>query len=202
MKALTKSLALLALSLLLSAPLAGGALASNYYPNDINTLSTFLSGAAYTQYTGAPLTGAYDLTPLGFEAGDTIQFKSAVAGDVLFTNKNLAAEFAKGWKTADLGSAIFNDLTTTLKTSVNDLNRVAVLQLTQAWTLSSGLTLNAGTLILGLNDDGSKDGDFDDFILAAKAAPTPVPGAVWLLGSGLLGIMGFKRTRKALAVQS
>ncbi len=27
--------------------------------------------------------------------------------------------------------------------------------------------------------------------------PTPIPGAVWLLGSGLLGVMGFKRRRAA-----
>jgi hypothetical protein len=197
-KSLTKSLAVLALSLLLGTPFAGSAQASSYYPNNITTLSTFLTGASYTQYTGAALTGAYDLTPLGFEAGDTIQFMSAAAGDVLFTNKNLAAEFGQGWKSADLGSALFYDLTTSLQTGVNDLSRVAVLQLTQSWTLSGGLTLSAGTLILGLNDDGSLDGDFDDFILAAKAAPTPVPGAVWLLGSGLLGLMGFKRTRKAV----
>jgi len=196
MNALTKTLATGALSLILGVLLAGSALASNYYPNNITTLSTFLTGASYTQYTGAALTGAYEITPLGFEASDAIQFKSAAAGDVLFTNQDLAAEFGKGWKTADLGSALFNDLTTSLVTSVNETSRVAVLQLTQSWTLSSGLTLNAGTLILGLNDDGSKDGDFDDFILAAKAAPTPVPGAVWLLGSGLLGIMGFKRARK------
>lgn len=199
MNVFSKSLATLALSLTLGATLAGGAQASSYYPDNIGSLTTFLTGATYTQYVGAPLTGAYELTPLGFEAGDTIQFKSAAAGDILFTNKNLAAEFGKGWKTADLGSAIFNDVTTSLKTGVNELSRVAVLQLSDSWTLSSGLTLSAGTLILGLNDDGSKDGDFDDFILAAKAAPTPVPGAVWLLGSGLLGIMGFKRTRKAKA---
>lgn len=198
MKSLTKTLAVLAISLFLSAPLAGSAQASTYYPDNIRTLWTFLAGASYTQYTGAPLTGAYELTPLGFEAGDTIQFMSSAAGDVLFTNKNLAAEFSQGWKSADLGSALFNDLTTSLQTGVNELSRVAVLQLTESWTLSGGLTLSAGTLILGLNDDGSTDGDFDDFILAAKAAPTPVPGAVWLLGSGLLGIMGFKRTRKAI----
>lgn len=31
----------------------------------------------------------------------------------------------------------------------------------------------------------------------ATPAATPVPGAVWLLGSGLLGVLGFKRSRKA-----
>lgn len=31
----------------------------------------------------------------------------------------------------------------------------------------------------------------------AKLEPTPLPGAVWMLGSGLLGFMGFKRARKS-----
>lgn len=31
---------------------------------------------------------------------------------------------------------------------------------------------------------------------SANVTPTPLPAAVWMLGSGLLGFMGFKRTRK------
>lgn len=38
----------------------------------------------------------------------------------------------------------------------------------------------------GLNGDGSD-----------VATPTPIPGAVWLLGSGLLGLLGLKRRRAA-----
>lgn len=34
---------------------------------------------------------------------------------------------------------------------------------------------------------------------SADLKPTPLPGAVWLLGSGLLGFMGFKRSRKNAA---
>ena len=198
MKALMKGFATAALGMILGVLFAGSALAG-YYPTNIDTLATFMTGASYETYTGSPLSGAYDLTPVGFEAGDTIQFKASATGEVLFTNQNLAAEFNKGWKTADLTSAVFKDQTTTLETGVNQASHVAVLKLTQDWKVGSGLTLKAGTLILGFNDDGSTDGDFDDFILAAKgkAAPTPIPGAVWLLGCGLLGVMGFKRTRKA-----
>lgn len=35
--------------------------------------------------------------------------------------------------------------------------------------------------------------------LSGSSTPTPLPGAVWMLGSGLLGLMGFKRVRKNAA---
>lgn len=35
---------------------------------------------------------------------------------------------------------------------------------------------------------------------SANLTPTPLPAAVWMLGSGLLGIMGFKRARKNATV--
>jgi len=36
-------------------------------------------------------------------------------------------------------------------------------------------------------------------LVSANVTPTPLPAAVWMLGSGLLGFMGFKRTRKTIA---
>lgn len=34
------------------------------------------------------------------------------------------------------------------------------------------------------------------FVLDSESAPTPIPGAVWLLGSGLVGLVGIRRTMK------
>lgn len=36
-------------------------------------------------------------------------------------------------------------------------------------------------------------------LVGANVTPTPIPAAVWLLGSGLAGLMGYKRTRKNAA---
>lgn len=46
--------------------------------------------------------------------------------------------------------------------------------------------------------DGSGDGDHNDFIAwtGAKPIATPVPAAVWLLGSGLVGLVGIRRKAK------
>lgn len=53
--------------------------------------------------------------------------------------------------------------------------------------------------ILYLLGTGKSDsyGALVDNISLVQTSPTPVPGAVWLLGSALVGLIGFKRRRKA-----
>lgn len=206
MNSFKKSILIAVLALTLGALSSGANAALLSWPgtvSEMTTMSQFLtsSGAHFSSYTGGALSGSYYVTPLAFEAADTVQFREGAAS--LFTNKNLASEFGQVKTVANMSLGNYFDVTKNQATSVNDFTTnptfpaVKVLELTQNWRLSNGLTLSAGTLILGLNDGGSCDGDYDDFILAAsKTAPTPIPGAVWLLGSGLLGVMGFKRTRK------
>ena len=53
-------------------------------------------------------------------------------------------------------------------------------------------------LVLAYNDNalGTGDADFDDMLVRAEFSAVPVPAAVWLFGSGLLGVMGIARRRK------
>jgi hypothetical protein len=46
-----------------------------------------------------------------------------------------------------------------------------------------------------LNNSGTKDIGADLGIYAAPLAPVPLPAAVWLFGSGLMGLFGFGRRR-------
>lgn len=43
--------------------------------------------------------------------------------------------------------------------------------------------------------------DSASFKESCQTAPTPLPAAVWLLGSGLVGVMGFRRVRKTGGVE-
>ena len=55
-------------------------------------------------------------------------------------------------------------------------------------------------LVLAYNDNlrGTGDSDYDDMLVRAEfsSAAVPVPAAVWLFGSGLLGLIGMARRRK------
>ena len=55
-------------------------------------------------------------------------------------------------------------------------------------------------LVLTYNDNylGFVDSDFDDMMVRAQFIPTavPLPAAVWLFGSGLIGLIGMARRRK------
>ena len=53
-------------------------------------------------------------------------------------------------------------------------------------------------LVLAYNDNalGTGDADYDDMLVRAEFSAVPVPAAVWLFGSGLLGLIGIARRRK------
>jgi len=55
-------------------------------------------------------------------------------------------------------------------------------------------------LVLAYNDNlrSTGDSDYDDMLVRAEfsSAAVPVPAAVWLFGSGLLGLIGMARRRK------
>lgn len=47
-----------------------------------------------------------------------------------------------------------------------------------------------------LNDGESDVGKVDNVVVMADQVVVPLPAAVWLFGSGLLGLMGIARQRK------
>lgn len=186
----------LIITAILTLVLASSAFARSF-PLDVNTLETYLNGqggniaATYESFTGT-LSGNYDVTAIAFEAGDTNTLTTA-GGDLLFTNNDTSnwGTYATG---VELATSVFTDVDTATNFTLDNATAVRIYQLTENWTAPTlGLDLTAGTLLIGLNDNGSSDGDFDDIILAATPTATPIPAAAWLLGSGLLGLIGIRR---------
>ncbi len=180
--------------------LASSAFANNF-PFNINTFESYLNGqnggvaASYTQYTGS-LTGSYDVTALAFEAGDQNLFVDGF-GTTLF-DTGATGNFGTWTLGVDLTLATYDSVTQGDSFGLNDTNAVHIYQLTQSWLVPElGINLAAGTLLFGLNDTGSGDGDYDDLIIAAVTTATPIPGAVWLLGSGLLGLVGLRKSQRS-----
>lgn len=193
MPGLKKGFAAALVAALLVVGSAGGARASAYWqwpPNDDVAMLP----------SGTSISGTYYVTPVGFYSPFTIDLISQ--GNTLFTNMDLLGTTSyPPAKLADLTSAYFyNRNTGQVDTLVNNYN-ILVGQLVADHMMNCGVLLLKDSLVFGLEARNGTPTDFEDFILFASktdplAAPTPIPGAVLLLGSGLLGLAGFKRARK------
>lgn len=145
------------------------------------------------------LSGFFDFTYLGSEARDwNIAFKSYATGGiekVLFSNGGpFVSKVGATVANLDVASLEFWDISKFGSSHALDTwsNSVHIYELLND-VMINGINLSAGMFLFGFNDGGTLDGDFDDMLVAAK--PVPVPAAAWLLGSALLGLVGFRRTR-------
>lgn len=80
-----------------------------------------------------------------------------------------------GWKSVDVTSYVLNDLTQGYAWSAFSLNRKSY----SGYYISSAESLNPA------------------FLAITTTAATPIPGALWLLGTGIAGLIGLRRKAKA-----
>ena len=165
------------------------------------------NNADFTAYTStSTLSGTYWATFIGYRATHVNEFLASdeTGANFFITDRNVATgahSVAGDFFKIDADTAYFDDTTNgphdqLLKSSTF----LSYYKLDENWsyTGNSGIKLDffKGDIIVGFGDDS---GDLDglDLVIAISDVnrEVPIPGAIWLLGSGLLGLVGIRRRK-------
>jgi hypothetical protein len=140
----------------------------------------------------AAFNGVYEFMYLGYEAGNTDTLTSGLG--TTFTNKTSSVFSTANF---DINSAAFNDTVIgpsgVYLTGTNNLDIYKVAG-SFLYQMTGNGWFDAGKeyFIIGFNDGYRGDKDYDDLVIAVEvpAMNTPIPSAVLLLGSGIMGLIG------------
>ena len=171
-----------------------------------NNFSSNLNGEGFNQMTtGAQLSvdmdGSVTFYYIAAESGYTNSFNSGSSSS--FTENNDSFD-CNGWDSFSInvaaGEILDFSFTSATVSALNPVDNASGDNLHGLGIMTSTITSD---LVLAYNDNylGFVDSDFDDMLVRAEfsSAPVthlPVPAAVWLFGSGLLGLLGMARRRK------
>lgn len=186
-----RTLTLTCITALMVLVLAGPASAVAVPDVSLNNLN---SAPWLSHHLGDPLmslpsdTYQWDVTAVFSEAGHDDEFILTAGGTVLLDNDHIGQTA----NNVTLSETSFKDggYTYSLFGSRHDLGNVFVYRVKLPFD-AEGYLFNPGDLLLAF-DDHAADVDYDDFVLRATRA-TPIPGALWLLGTGLVGLVGLRR---------
>jgi len=162
------------------------------------------SGPGNLPYWGTSTGGAdtnFYFVPSGYSVGTTLKIQIA----------SWASQDIFGWFNITTGtsSILFDDAAPGTTATFTPTGNYAFFFITPdgTWqTYGNGTGANfalfnggGGTYWLGMEDESlaSSDKDYNDMIVEiSPVSSVPVPAAIWLLGSGLLGLVGVRRRFK------
>jgi len=133
-------------------------------------------------------TGTVSFTYLGNESGNVNKFSFAIGHQSLTESSTLGSTISGAVGGGALGFS-FTDLSTGSTFGNGDLSIVYV---PNVGTKSFGQF----QYVIGFNDNGSRDGDFDDFVVGVNftpAVPEPETYALMLAGLGAMGFLVRRR---------
>lgn len=101
----------------------------------------------------------------------------------------------------DQNGVIYNYTTT--KTDSNPSLTQGLDYLTHSETGAISFVARANqvyTIALGGNQGQGMFGPHDGYVLNIQASPVPIPASIWMLGSGLMGLIGFGRRKQSVNI--
>jgi hypothetical protein len=196
MKRVLSLIALLGLSAVASAQLSvlpGTPKTFTGYDGQPAAVTGVLTNGVQGTLSSALPAGNATFTYLGNESGNTNLFTFAIGSQTLTESSALGATIGGTVGAGALGFS-FTDTNTGTTFSNGSLSIVYVPHVT-----TIGLPVNQTfDYVIGFNDNGSIDGDFDDFVVGVNVTPVPEPETYAMMLAGL-GAMGFmlRRQRRA-----
>ncbi len=133
-----------------------------------------------------------------FEAHQNGQNKGVAASYSLHVDNHASSDFSTWAIRVDLTKAIFNSMTQNNCLALNNAYAARIHKLTNFWVVPQlNIEQVTKTLLFSLNDTGSGNSDHNLTLATLSTAPPvapPVAGLALLLGSGLMGLVGLRRS--------